>query len=215
MRATTLHDPDQRALARRELARSDPRLAAAMRHYDDPWPTRRRSAIATLARILVGQQISVNAAATIYGRLAARCGGQITAAGLDQLGETDLHGCGLSRQKRAGLKDLSTRTLDGRINPGQLWRLDDEGVRNAVTSVRGLGPWSAEIYMMFGLGRPDLLPLDDLGLRAGFARLLGRRKPPAPRTMLNTARPWRPWRTLACLYLWALLDNPPASTEKT
>lgn len=162
-----------------------------------------------LARILVGQQISTRAAATIFGRLESTCGGRISARRLLELDEESMQACGLSRQKRAGLKDLAARVEDGRLRPDQIWRLDDERAREAVTSVRGLGPWSAEVFLMFGLGRPDLLPVDDLGLRAGFRSFLGAKRHPSPRRMEQVARIWRPWRTLACLYLWALLDNPP------
>jgi len=209
MSRITLHDPDQRARARRKLARQDPRLAGLIRHYGDPWRSTRVPALTMLTRIIVGQQISVNAAATIYGRLATRCGGKISANALLDIDEGALQECGLSRQKRAGLKDLAARVEDGRLRTDQLWRLDDDAARAAVTSVRGLGPWSAEVFLMFGLGRPDLLPTDDMGLRAGFRLLLGSRRHPAPSTMQRVARAWRPWRTLACLYIWALLDNPP------
>jgi len=213
MSQPSLHDPDQRARARRELRRSDPELGRLVTHYGDPWPSRKTAAFPTLARILVGQQISVKAAATVFGRLQARCGGKIEPGILAGLDDPVLHGCGLSRQKRAGLNDLSNRVLDGRLKPGQLWRLDDDGVRQAVTSVRGLGPWSAEIFLMFGLGRPDLLPTDDQGLQAGLRAFLGIRRAVTPRRMESAARLWRPWRTLACLYLWALLDNPPTTPE--
>jgi len=213
MTRPSLHDPDQRTRARRELRRNDPELGHLVTHYGDLWPARKTAAFPTLARILVGQQISVKAAATVFGRLETRCGGKVEARTLAGLDESALHACGLSRQKRAGLKDLSARVLDGRLKPGQLWRLDDEAVRESVTSVRGLGPWSAEIFLMFGLGRPDLLPTDDLGLQAGFRTHLRSRGKMTPERMESVARPWRPWRTLACLYLWALLDNPPTTRE--
>ena len=147
-------------------------------HYGDPWRARRVPALTMLARIIVGQQISTKAAATIYGRLETRCGGKISARQLLDLDDASMQSCGLSRQKRAGLKDLAARVDDGRLRPDQIWRLDDEAAREAVTSVRGLGPWSAEVFLMFGLGRPDLLPTDDLGLRAGFRCYLGSRKNP-------------------------------------
>lgn len=188
-------------------------MAALVAHYGDVWPRRRVGAFATLARIIVGQQISVQAAATIFGRLREECGGRLDARKILALGDDELQSCGLSRQKRAALRDLCERTMQNQLRPGQLWRLDDGEVRAAVTAVRGLGPWSAEIFLMFGLGRPDLLPLDDLGLRAGFRVYLGARRAPAARTMTRTAQAWRPWRTLACLYLWALLDNPPNLRE--
>jgi len=183
--------------------------------FGDPWRTRRVPAFTMLARILVGQQISVKAAATIYGRLETSCGGRVSADALLRLDDPTMQGCGLSRQKRAGLRDLAERVDDGRLRPGQIWRLDDEAARAAVTSVRGLGPWSAEVFLMFGLGRPDLLPTDDLGLRAGFQRLLRTRRHPSARRMEEVARAWRPWRTLACLYIWALLDNPPDQENAT
>jgi DNA-3-methyladenine glycosylase II len=213
MTQPSLHDPDQRAQARRELQQKDPKLGRLVTYYGDPWPSRKTAAFPTLARILVGQQISVKAAATIFGRLQACCGGKIEAATLARLDAPALQACGLSRQKRAGLRDLSDRVLDRRLRPGQLWRLDDDSVRDAVTSVRGLGPWSAEIFLMFGLGRPDLLPTNDLGLQAGIRAFLGSPKGVTPKRMESAARLWRPWRTLACLYLWALLDNPPTTRE--
>jgi DNA-3-methyladenine glycosylase II len=184
-------------------------MADLIGQYGDLWRTRRVPALTMLTRIIVGQQISVKAAATIYERLETRCGGKISAGQLLRLEEAAMQECGLSRQKRAGLKDLAARVHEGRLRPDQIWRLDDRAARDAITSVRGLGPWSAEVFLMFGLGRPDLLPTDDLGLRAGFRLLLGSRRNPAPSTMERVARPWRPWRTLACLYLWALLDSPP------
>jgi DNA-3-methyladenine glycosylase II len=184
-------------------------MAVLVERYGDLWPVRRVSAFTALARILIGQQISVKAAATIFGRVADRCSGRLTAGRILDLSESEMRECGLSRQKRAALQDLAARTGDGRLRPDQLWRMDDDGVRAAVTSVCGLGPWSAEIFLMFGLGRPDLLPVSDLGLRSGFRTFLQTRRDPTPARMEETARPWRPWRTLACLYLWALLDNPP------
>jgi DNA-3-methyladenine glycosylase II len=177
--------------------------------HGDLWRTSRASHFEILARILVGQQISVKAAATIHGRLQAACGGRVTARALRKLDEATLRTCGLSRQKRAGLSDLAARVSDGSLRPDQLWRMHDEDVRGAVTQVRGLGPWSAEIFLMFGLGRPDLLPTDDQGLRAAFTHHLGARRAVSVERMLRAARPWRPWRTLACLYLWASLDNSP------
>lgn len=209
MTRTSLHDPDQRARALQELTDSDPRMGSLVAHYGDIWRVNRVPAFVMLARILVGQQISTRAAATIFGRLEEACGGKVSAGTLSELSDGKLRTCGLSRQKRAGLRDLSAATVAGRLRPSQLWRLEDQEARETVMTVRGLGPWSAEVFLMFGLGRPDLLPTDDLGLRAGFKTLLGSRKNPGPRTMVTVARPWRPWRTLACVYLWALLDNPP------
>lgn len=202
----SLHDPHQRRVARRELVAADPRLAAWIDQLGDVWQPRRDPGFALLCGIIVKQQISVKAGATIVRRLRAAAGGRLGPAALAALSEESLVACGLSRQKRAALRDLAAHTLDGRLRPEQLWRLGDEEVIEALVAVRGLGRWSAEMFLIFGLGRPDVLSTGDLGLRNGLARLCDLQEVPGPAVMTALAESWRPWRSLASCYLWALLD---------
>ena len=210
-----LHDPHQRLQAQRELLGADPRLGAWIDRLGDIWQPRRASSFALLCGIIVNQQISVKAGATIGRRLRVAAGGRLTATAVAALDEQDLIDCGLSRQKRAALRDLAAHTIDGRLRPDHLWRRADEEVIDALVSVRGLGRWSAEMFLIFALGRPDVLSTGDLGLRNGIARLCGLDEVPSPVLMTELAERWRPWRSLASCYLWALLDPAgwPATTD--
>jgi DNA-3-methyladenine glycosylase II len=123
------------------------------------------------------------------------------------LADEEMIACGLSRQKRAALRDLVARTLDGRLRPDQLWRLDDAAAIESIVTVRGLGRWSAEMFLIFGLGRPDVFSAGDLGLRNAMIRLYGfENTPDTTTTTIARAERWRPWRTLASCYLWASSD---------
>lgn len=202
----SLHDPHQRDVARRALVDADPRLGHWIHELGDVWRGRRTSSFALLCLTIVNQQISVQAGATIGARLRRAAGGRLEPAGLLSLSEEELTVCGLSRQKRAALRDLAERTLDGRLRPDQLWRLDDESAIEAIVTVRGLGRWSAEMFLIFGLGRPDVFSSGDLGLRNAIVRLYQLDSAPRAEQLDAIARAWRPWRTLASCYLWASLD---------
>ncbi|MCL4842338.1 MAG: DNA-3-methyladenine glycosylase [Bryobacteraceae bacterium] len=163
---------------------------------------------ATLARSIVSQQLSGRAAATIWGRLAAAARPRrITPAFIASLSTEQLRACGLSAAKAASLHDLARRTGDGEIRFRALPALPDEEVIAHLTPVRGVGVWTAHMFLIFALRRPDVLPTGDLGIRNAMCRAWSLSAPPDPGQMETLAAPWRPWRSVACWYLWRSLDN--------
>lgn len=163
-----------------------------------------------LLRSIVGQQLSVKAAATIFDRVLGIFDGRIPGAA--ELLDTDdaaLRGAGLSGRKVEYLKDLAGRVASGQLELGRLSELDDDEVVAELTAVRGLGEWTAHMFLMFHLERPDVLPVGDLGIRNAVASAYGLDGPPGPAELERIATPWRPHRSLACLYLWESLDNAP------
>ncbi len=159
-----------------------------------------------LVRAIMAQQLSGKAASTIHGRVIALVGGAegMTPANLIAVTDDALRGAGVSRQKISYLRDLSARVADGRLDLHGLDALADEDVVAAITTVKGLGRWSAEMFLMFRLGRPDVFPVADLGIVKGVQTLFGMKRRPAPRTMLRLAEPWRPYRSVAAWYLWRI-----------
>jgi DNA-3-methyladenine glycosylase II len=168
-------------------------------------------AYGTLLRSIVGQQLSTKAAATIYGRLLELFGGHAPTP--KQLLEADpekMRAAGLSRAKVAYLRDLAQHVEEGTLELERLPDLPDEEVAAQLTAIKGLGQWTADMFLMFHLGRPDILPVGDQGIRRAIMVEYGLRKLPDAKRMQKIAKPWQPYRTLACLYLWSSLDNTPA-----
>jgi DNA-3-methyladenine glycosylase II len=164
-----------------------------------------------LLRAIVGQQLSTKAAQTIYLRLLDLFGGSVPTPA--QLIDTDpdaLRTAGLSRAKVAYLRDLAERVEDGDLELGRLDELSDDQVSSELIAVKGLGQWTADMFLIFHLGRPDVLPVGDQGIRRAVERLYLLPSIPAADELSRIGEPWRPYRTLACLYLWASLDNEPA-----
>jgi DNA-3-methyladenine glycosylase II len=159
-----------------------------------------------MVRALVSQQLSGKAAETIFNRVVALAGGAsgMTPATLLSIDATALRGAGLSRQKISYLVDLSERVSDGRLDLHGLDDHPDEDVVAAITAVKGFGRWSAEMFLMFRLNRPDIFPVTDLGIVKGVQKLLGMKGKPSVRTMLRTAEAWRPYRSVAAWYLWRI-----------
>jgi DNA-3-methyladenine glycosylase II len=200
----------QCASAARILAQRDPRLAAVIRKAGPcrlP-ASRTHHPFVSMVRALVSQQLSGKAAETIYGRVVALVGGPggMVPTGLLALDPSALRAAGLSRQKISYLIDLSERVSDGRLDLDALETRTDEEVIEAITAVKGFGRWSAEMFLMFRLNRPDVFPVTDLGIVKGVQRLLGMKRKPSVRTMLRTADAWRPYRSVAAWYLWRLHD---------
>jgi DNA-3-methyladenine glycosylase II len=167
-------------------------------------------AYGTLIRSIVGQQLSTKAAATIFGRVLDLFGGEVPAP--KQLIGADpdaLRAAGLSRAKVTYLRDLAERVEDGDLDLDHLTELSDEQVSEQLTAVKGLGQWTADMFLIFHLGRPDVLAVGDLGIRRAVERAYGRPEIPDAATLTRIAEPWRPYRSLGCLYLWASLDNAP------
>ena len=158
----------------------------------------------------MGQQLSTKAAATIYGRLTELFGGHApTPKQLLAADPEALRAAGLSRAKVAYLRDLALHVEERSLELERLPELSDEEVTAQLTAIKGLGPWTADMFLMFHLGRPDILPVGDLGIRRAVQVEYRLRKLPDPKRLEKIARPWRPHRTLACLYLWSSLDNAP------
>ena len=151
------------------------------------------------------QQIAGAAAAAIHGRVVALCGGTPRPAVILAKSDAELRGAGLSRQKVEYLRDLATR-VEGGLPLHRLSRMSEDAVIEVLTSVKGIGRWTAELYLMFRLGRRDLLPVDDYGVRKAMQRAWRKRELPKPDWMQRTAEPWRPWRTVASWYLWQSID---------
>jgi len=202
--------PADFAKARRALMRRDPRLAAIIRKYKE------RSLLdapvvdpfSALVRTITSQQISTKAAATIHGRLVALMPGSLaTPEALISLTEDQLRQAGLSRQKTTYLRDLCDKVSTGALPIHALEQMSDEEVIDAIVKVKGLGRWSAEMFLMFRLRRPDVLPVDDLGIMTAIQRVYGLRKRPKADRMRRIGEAWRPYRTVACWYLWRSLEN--------
>jgi 3-methyladenine DNA glycosylase/8-oxoguanine DNA glycosylase len=196
--------------ARRHLMRRDPRLAPLIKRVGRcRLPDARPSApFAALVRAILSQQLSGKAAETIHGRvvtLLERSGG-LTPAGLLAADPVALRAAGVSRPKIAYLRDLAERVETARLDLEALDQHSDEDVIAAITAVKGLGRWSAEMFLIFRLNRPDVFPVGDLGIVKGVQKLLAMKRRPAPRTMLRVAEAWRPYRSVAAWYLWRLHD---------
>ena len=186
----------------------------------DPGDERRgrpRDHYGALVRSIVGQQLSVKAAASIYARLIDRFGGRspTPAEVLADDPEALRAAAGLSRAKVTFLRSLAGHVIDGSLELDSLESLDDEHVIEELVAVKGLGTWSAHMFLMFHLQRADVLPVGDLGIRRAAMLSYGLNELPAPDQLSTIAGPWRPYRTLACLYLWRSLDATPAQEMAT
>jgi DNA-3-methyladenine glycosylase II len=174
--------------------------------------SQREDPFTALVEAIVWQQLSGKAAATIYGRLLARLpGGGPTPAALARLDEVEMRAAGLSRAKCAYIRDLATRVLEGSVDLHALDALDDEAVIAELTRVKGIGRWTAEMFLMFRLHRPDVFPMDDLGIVNAIVRAYRLRKTPSRARLQKLAERWRPYRSVASWYLWASLDVVPAT----
>jgi DNA-3-methyladenine glycosylase II len=168
-------------------------------------------AYGTLLRAIVGQQLSTKAAATIYGRVLELSGGHApTPKQLLKADPERMRAAGLSRAKVAYLRDLAQHVEDGTLEVERLPELPDEEVAAQLTAIKGLGQWTADMFLIFHLGRPDVLPVGDQGIRRAIQVEYGLRKLPDAKRMQKIASPWRPYRSLASLYLWSALENTPA-----
>jgi DNA-3-methyladenine glycosylase II len=194
--------------ATRYLAKRDKVLRKLIRDYPKAQYATRGNAFQTLARSIVGQQISVKAAQSIWNRFAALAG-EVEPQRVAGLTDEALRACGFSGQKSRYVKDLAARFASGEIKPRRWPRMDDEAIIEELVQVKGIGRWTVEMYLMFHLRRPDVLPVDDLGLRRAMERLYNRGEPLTRQEMRALGEPWAPWRTVASWYLWRSLENVP------
>ena len=195
--------------ARQHLMRADPMLAAIIRQVGPCRMAERqhRDHLTTLVAAIVNQQLSTKAAATIFGRFVALFPDQaITGAdGIAALDDQQLRGVGLSGQKVGYLRDLCARIQDGRLRLDELDVIDDEAVVERLTAVKGFGRWTAEMFLIFRLQRPDVLPVGDLGIVKAVQRLYRLRKRPDAKRLAAIGEKWRPYRSVASWYLWRSL----------
>jgi DNA-3-methyladenine glycosylase II len=211
------HPLTERPLALEHLSKADKVMARLLKEYGSPDGVLRRrgrrptDAYGALLRSIVGQQLSTKAARTIYERLTAMYDDRApTPAELIATDPEDLRAVGLSRAKAAYLRDLAERIEDGEVDLDHISELPDDEVSEQLTAVKGLGQWTVDMFLIFHLGRPDVLPVGDLGIRRAAQIAYGLKELPDPAELERIAEPWRPHRSLACLYLWRSLDNAPA-----
>ena len=199
--------------AHRHLAATDPRIArliARSRRYDIT-PSLAIRPFDALAESIAYQQLSGKAAATIWGRVRALyprkkyLDPKLVLATPDE----KLRAAGLSRSKVAALKDLAAKTIDGTVPSARsLAKMTDEEIIERLITVHGIGRWTVEMLLLFDLGRRDVWPVHDYGVRKGFAKTFGRRKLPTPKQLMKLGEKWRPYRSAAAWYFWRALDNP-------
>ena len=160
-----------------------------------------------LSRAIIYQQLAGKAAQTIHGRFVAALNDEVTPAKVLRVRETTLRGAGLSRAKLAAVRDLASKVRSGEVVLDDLHERDDDEVVSRLTLVRGIGPWTAQMYLMFNLHRPDVWPVGDLGVRSGLARVLGMEDAPTEKEMYPLGERFRPWRSVTAWYCWRALEN--------
>jgi DNA-3-methyladenine glycosylase II len=192
--------------AEAHLRQVDPVLASLIDRVGPCQVRPQRERFATLVRAIIGQQISSKAAASIDGRLRALAGDPHTPKPLLDVGEAGLRGVGLSGVKARYVLNLAEATHGGSLPLHKFHRLSDEEIIASLTSIKGIGVWTAEMFLIFSLGRPDVFPVADLGIRAAIRQRLGLPDFPRPDVCRALAEPWRPFRSVASWYLWRSLD---------
>ena len=195
-------------LAEKELIKLDPVLGELIKLQSPLVHKPRTNYFFSLCRSIVGQQVSVAAAATIFGRLETAT--DINPAKIARLSEAQIKAIGLSRQKAGHIKDLAQHFVDNPQVYNHLGQLSDEEVIKDLTEVKGIGVWTAQMFLMFTLVRLDVFAPDDIGLQRALKQLYGWKTVPSKEKLEKTAEAWRPYRTVACWHLWHSLDNEPA-----
>ncbi|HKU22119.1 MAG TPA: DNA-3-methyladenine glycosylase [Terriglobales bacterium] len=193
----------------RHLQQADPVMAGIIERIG-PFKMRyREPSFDAMARSIVFQQLHGKAAATIFERVRCAClNGQVqisdglTPASILALSEAQLRACGLSRQKLSYLRNLAQRTASGEIDFARLPKMSDEDVVEHLTRVKGIGVWSAQMFLIFALRRPNVMPTADYGINAAIKRAYGKRQMPKPKQILKISRPWHPYCSVASWYLW-------------
>src|SRR5450755_3101428 len=192
--------------ATRHLKKSDPVLAAIIGQVGPCCMQFGEPTFHVLAESILYQQLNGRAAATIFDRFTAQAGDPLTPKGILKLTDAEMRGVGLSRQKTAYLRDLAEKTKAGLLDFARLTELPEENVIAHLTQVKGVGVWTAHMFLMFTLRRPDILPTGDYGIQAAIKKHYKKRKWPKPDVMAKIAKPWAPYRSIACWYLWRSLD---------
>ena len=209
-------DPDWKEAAK-HLSRVDPVLAKIIRQVGPCTLAPRRDYFVVLCKSIFNQQISTKVAAVLFARFRSQFPRQrpTPQAVIDFLSGDPgkARAVGLSRQKAVYLRDLAEHFVDGRIPTRKLCRLEDEAVIEALVGVNGIGRWTAETFLMFTLNRPDVLPVDDLGLREGVRDIFKLPERPTPKQVIEMGEKWRPYRTVATWYIWRRHVNAPGKIK--
>jgi DNA-3-methyladenine glycosylase II len=188
------------------LKKSDPVLRAIIERVGPCRMEFGPAEFSSLAEAIVYQQLNGKAAVTIFKRFTALAGEPLTPEGILKLSDEQLRGVGLSKQKSAYLKDLAAKTASGLLDFSRLPELSDEEVIKHLTQVKGIGVWTAHMFLMFSLRRPNVLPTGDYGVQMAVKKHYKKRKLPKPKDMEKIARVWEPYRSVACWYMWRSLD---------
>jgi DNA-3-methyladenine glycosylase II len=188
------------------LKKSDPVLRAIIERVGPFRMEYNPAEFCSLAEAIVYQQLNGRAAVTIWNRFAAAAGEPVTPEGILKLSDEQLRAVGMSKQKSAYLKDLAAKTAAGLLDFSTLADLSDDEVIKHLTQVKGIGVWTAHMFLMFSLRRPNVLPTGDYGVQMALKRHYKKRKLPKPKDMEKIARAWEPYRSIACWYMWRSLD---------
>jgi DNA-3-methyladenine glycosylase II len=188
------------------LKKSDAVLASIIARVGSCQIAYREPTFEALARSIVFQQLSTKAARTIYGRLEAAAGGTLTPESIQELSVGEMRRCGLSKQKIGYIRDLAEHALSGKVDFARLPDMSDEEVIVALTDIKGVGVWTAHMFLIFALRRPNVLAVGDLGVRSAIRRHYKKRKLPTPSQIEKLASGWHPYCSVACWYLWRSLD---------
>ena len=191
-----------------ELAACDKVMHHLTQHFEDAIITSRGCAFTTLVRSIVGQQISVKAAESVWQKMISAFP-ELTPRHIASAEQDLLRTSGLSARKITYLQDLSRHFMEGTLNETQWMEMDDEALIAQLIKIRGIGRWTAEMFLIFHLQRPDVLPLDDIGLQRAISLHYNANQPVNKKMMLELAKPWQPWRSVATWYLWRSLDPLP------
>ena len=203
MRISTLSG-DRLASDLAALAACDEDIARSLAERGHPIARVAPQGFSTLARIVAGQQVSTKAAATVFARIEAACGGKVDAEQVAALDWQGLRGCGLSGRKTDYILELARAEISGFVDIDGLPGLDDETVIKTITALRGFGQWSADIYLMFALGRGDVMPAEDMAVRAGYGMLKGLNAAPDAKALRHLTGHWAPYRSAGALVLWQI-----------
>jgi DNA-3-methyladenine glycosylase II len=210
------------------LKRCDPVLAAIIERVGPFRLDRRPATYEAMVRAIVFQQLAGAAARTIYQRLQNACeqavgaqdterslygGFMVTPESVLALTEERMRACGLSRQKLSYIRDLAAKTISRDVDFAALPEMSDKDAIEHLTRVKGVGVWSAQMFLIFALGRQDVMPTADLGINMAICKAYGKRKIPKPKQILKLAEKWKPYRSLACWYLWRSVDKPAEKTQ--
>jgi DNA-3-methyladenine glycosylase II len=190
------------------LKKSDATLASIIARVGPCKMTYRDPTFEMLARAIVFQQLSTKAARTIYGRLEEAAGGALTPESIQNLSVGEMRRAGLSRQKLGYIRDLAEHALSGKVDFARLPVMSDEEVIESLTDIKGIGVWTAHMFLLFSLRRPNVLPVGDLGVRTAIQRAYRKRKMPTPKQVEQIAKGWHPYCSYAAWYLWRSLEFP-------